>query len=216
MRVHQLVEIEPLDRRELGLHARDIVEARGLDGVTQRAAALGLEVLIEIGDRRARRIGCRFVRQPHGDGLCTRNAAAGHEQIERALRPDQFRQQAGRGGSEHAELQLRLSESRIGRDEQKMARKRDFEPAAETLSANRNQDGNRRFHHAQDQAVNVAKHRRALRRQVLFDTGPEAEMRTFRIEHDGTHTRICQMFGQRLVQRRNHRGIDQICFRPAQ
>ena len=76
-----------------------------------------------------------------------------------------------------------------------MARKCDFEPAAKALSANRNKDGNRRFHHAQDQAVNVAKHRGALRRQVLLDTGPEAEMRAFRIEHDGTHTGICQMFG---------------------
>src|SRR5579862_5609630 len=63
VRRHQAVEIEPLDGRKLGLDARDIVEARGLDGVPQRAAALGLEMLIEISERRARRIGCRFVRQ---------------------------------------------------------------------------------------------------------------------------------------------------------
>ena len=49
--LHQFVEIEPLDRNELRLDARDKVRARRLDRVAQRTRALALESPLEIGER---------------------------------------------------------------------------------------------------------------------------------------------------------------------
>ena len=102
------------------------------------------------------RIGGRFMGDADRRRLRAGDAAAGQQQIERALRADQFRQQAGGGRREHAELHFRLAEIGVGRDEDEMAGEREFQPAAEALAAHRHQNRHRRFDHAQDQSCSPA------------------------------------------------------------
>ena len=153
------------------------------------------------------------MRDADGRRLRAGDAAAGQQQIERALRADQFRQQAGGGRREHTELHFRLAEIGVAGDEHEMAGEREFQPAAEALAAHRHQQRHRRLDHAQDQAMQPRQHRGALRRQMLLDAGAEAEMRPFGIDQHRAELAVAEMLGQRLVERADHRGIDQIGLR---
>ena len=145
-------------------------------------ALFGLRCSLEIGERGGFRIGGGFMGDAHARRLRAGDVAAGQQQIERALRADQFGKQAGGGRREHAELHFRLAEGCLRRDEQQMSGEGQFQPAAETLAAHRHQERHRQFDHAQDQLVQAGEHRGALVGQMLFDAGAETEMRTFGIE----------------------------------
>jgi hypothetical protein len=89
-----------------------------------------------------------------------------------------------------------------------MTGKRDFEPAAEALPANRKQDAapaTRPYAGSSDAyRASIAVH---CPWQVLLDAGAEAEMRTLGIEQRRTELTIAEMV-QRGVERRNHSGVD--------
>src|SRR6516162_5269710 len=148
--VHQFIDVEPLDCGDLVPHPGRIVEAGGPDGMTERADAFGLEVLVEIGYRRRRRICCRLECETNLGRSRSGYASARYQQIERSLRADQLRQQTGSGRSEHAELHLGLAENRIGGDKEKMPGESEFEPPAQALTVYRDQDWNRRVEHAEN------------------------------------------------------------------
>jgi hypothetical protein len=94
-----------------------------------------------------------------------------------------------------------------------MAAKREFQPAAQALSAHRHQQRHRRFDHAQDQAMQSRQHGGALTRQMFLDAGTETEMRSLGIDQHGAELGVAEMLGQRLVERRDHGGIDKVGLR---
>ena len=138
------------------------------------------------------------------------------QQIERALRADQFRQQAGRRRREYAELHFRLAETGVGRNEDEMAGECKFQPAAEALAAHRHQQRHRRLDHAQDQFMQPRQHGGALTGQVFLDAGAETKMRSLGIDQRGAELAVAEMLGQRGIERRDHGSIDQIGLRTVQ
>ena len=51
---------------------------------------------------------------------------------------------------------------------------------------------------------------------MFLDAGAETEMRPFGIDQHGAELAIAEMLGQRLVERRDHGGIDEIGLRTIQ
>src|SRR6266542_5979482 len=213
---HQLVEIQALDGRDLRLHARRIVEARRAHRMTQRAGALGPQMRVEIAERRAFGIGGGVTSNAHGDRLGAADAAAREQQIERAGRAGDLRQQAGRRRREHAELDLRLAERGLGMNEQQVARHGELEPAAQALAAHRGEDRDWRFDQPQHELVNASEHAGAVSGQMLLDARPEAEMRTLGVDQSRRERRVAEMLLQGGVERGDHRRIDQVRLRPVE
>ena len=59
-------------------------------------------------------------------------------------------------------------------------------------------------------------HGGALIRQMFLDAGAETEMRPLGIDQHGAELAVAEMLGERLIERRDHGGIDQVGLRPVQ
>jgi hypothetical protein len=84
------------------------------------------------------------------------------------------------------------------------------------LAAHRHQQRHRRFDHAQDQAMQAGQHGGALTRQMFLNAGAETEMWPPGIEQRRAELAVTEMLRQRLVERHDHGGIDQIGLRPVE
>jgi len=94
-----------------------------------------------------------------------------------------------------------LAEPRIGACENEVPRPKSAQARRRGIARARPSAPDRRAEHAQDKAVETAKHRSALGQQMFLDAHAEREMRAFRVDQDAKQPGLAAMLRKRGVER---------------